>query len=480
MAEIIRNPEKASHKKYDLIIIGGGIYGAMLSLEATRRKLCPLLIEKDDFGSHTSFNSLRIIHGGLRYLQSLDIHRFYESVRERAWFLRTFPELIKPLPCLMPLYGEGLRRPFILRMALLANDLLSCKRNVGISGDHHIPGGYVADARKTAELFPLVRKNGLQGGAVWYDACMPDSQRVLMEVLRWACQWGGVALNYMRADELVADGQKICGVKAFDCEHGRPYYFKSGFVINAAGPWCRSMAAAFHRDEPKLFNPSVAWNILFDKEAVSDCALAVSAKGKASHTYFIIPWKGRIFAGTGHRPWQKSDMDNPEPGEKDIKNMLYDLNRAIPGLNLRTNDIYHVFSGFLPVKKAGTTVLSDREVIIDHGKNGGINGFWSISGVKFTTSRLVAEKILNRIFPDKKMKDSPRLKVKPPQKIRNIWDFNHSYPSGYSELADRLKKIIKEEAVCHTDDLIFRRTSLWSTPGMEDKIMSFIKNYFAN
>ncbi len=475
MGEITRNPKKASRKKYDLIIIGGGIYGAMLCLEAVRRGLCPVILEKDDFGSHTSFNSLRIIHGGLRYLQSLDIHRFYESVRERSWFLRTFPELVKPLPCLMPLYGKGLRRPLILRAALLANDLLSRGRNKKIRDDRHILEGYVIDAGKTADLFPLVRKSGLQGGAVWYDACMPDSQRVLMEVLRWACLSGGVALNYMRADELIIKNGKARGVKAFDRENSRSYYFESDFVINGAGPWCRSLAKAFHRDEPKLFKPSLAWNILFDREAVSDCALAVSSEKKGSHTYFIVPWKGRIFAGTGHLSRAGSNTDNPEPNEKHIKTMLDDINRAIPGLNLSENDIYHVFSGFLPVKKAGTTILSDREVIIDHGKKGGPKGLWSISGVKFTTSRLVAEKALNRIFPEKKIKDSPESGFKPDLKIRDVCDFNLSSPSAYPEFADKLKKIMENEAVCHPDDLIFRRTSLWADPAIKDKILPLVK-----
>ena len=129
MSEIIREPLDAVKKKYDLIIIGGGIYGTMLSLEASRRGLLSLLLERDDFGQHTSFNSLRIIHGGLRYLQSLDLHRFRESVSERKWFLKTFPHLIKTLPCLMPLYGNGLYHPFVLRTALLMNDILSYNRN---------------------------------------------------------------------------------------------------------------------------------------------------------------------------------------------------------------------------------------------------------------------------------------------------------------------------------------------------------------
>jgi glycerol-3-phosphate dehydrogenase len=127
MGIITRDPVGAVRGRYDLIVVGGGIYGVMILLEASRRRLNALLVERDDFGGQTSFNSLRIIHGGLRYLQTLDLHRFRESVSERQWFLRTFPDLIRPLPCLMPLHGDGLRRPPVLRAALAANDFLSSR-----------------------------------------------------------------------------------------------------------------------------------------------------------------------------------------------------------------------------------------------------------------------------------------------------------------------------------------------------------------
>src|SRR3970040_1750222 len=113
MGKLIRQPEAASKEKYDLIIVGGGIYGAALSYMASLYGLESLLLERDDFGGATSYNSLRILHGGLRYLQKLDLHRFWESVRERNWFFRNFAGLVEPLPCLIPLYNRGLYRKSI-------------------------------------------------------------------------------------------------------------------------------------------------------------------------------------------------------------------------------------------------------------------------------------------------------------------------------------------------------------------------------
>src|SRR3990172_4858416 len=268
MAEITRKPALAAKDTYDLIIIGGGIYGAMLALEAIRRGLYPLLVERDDFGEFTSSNSLRIIHGGVRYLQSLDLYRLRKSIAERRWFLQNFPNLVEPLPCLMPLYGKGLRRPFLLRMGLLAYEFLSYKPNQGVRSDRHILPGRIIDATQTREIFSDVDTEGLQGGAIWYDAFMPDSQRVLMEILRWACNYGATALNYVEAVQLLKDKKGIAGIIAIDHESGQYHEFRTNVVVNACGPWCRDIAARFDRDEPTLFRSMMAWNVLFNRKAL--------------------------------------------------------------------------------------------------------------------------------------------------------------------------------------------------------------------
>ena len=125
---IRRDPVAVDRSHFDLVVIGGGVYGIALALEAARRRLGVLLVERRDFGGETSWNSLHIIHGGLRSLQTMDLHRFREMVTERRWWLQEFPDLVEPLPCLMPLYGRGLRRPGVLRIALRVTDLLSSGR----------------------------------------------------------------------------------------------------------------------------------------------------------------------------------------------------------------------------------------------------------------------------------------------------------------------------------------------------------------
>ncbi|MEJ5364721.1 MAG: FAD-dependent oxidoreductase [Desulfosoma sp.] len=399
MSAILRDPEAASRKFYDVIVIGGGIYGAFVLLEASLRGLQSLLVERRDFGTGTSFNSLRIIHGGLRYLQQLDLPRFRESVSERRWFLENFPDLVHPMPCLMPLYANGLHRPEILRAALLVNDFLSRNRNRGLPAQRRIPNGRILDPVRTEAIFPMVDKNGLKGGAVWYDAFMPDSPRLLQEVLRRACSCGGTALNYVRAVDILtsAGSRKVAGITAEDLHTGRNYEFRGRVVVNACGPRCRSLAERFHRDIPKLFRPSLAWNVLFDRPALSDHALAVTPRRPGARTYFILPWQGKIFAGTGHAVY-RGPLDDPCPTEAQLEAFIADVNTAVQGVHLSTADIARVFSGLLPAKREGEERLAVREVIIDHGKLGGPDGLYSISGVKFTTARLVAEKTIKRIL----------------------------------------------------------------------------------
>ena len=448
---ITRTPQESEESRYDAIIIGGGIYGITLALEAGLRGLKTLLLEKGDFGEQTSFNSLKIIHGGLRYLQSLDLHRFQESVGERTWFLRHFPRRVQPLPCFMPLYGKGTRRPSIFRAALLANHFLSLKRNKGIQADRHLPAGQVVGVRKSKEIFPLIDPEGLKGGAVWYDAYMPDSQLLVVDLLLAACNLGTTPLNYVQATELLTDTKgNVTGVAALDRESGRDYQYHADLVINAAGPWCRKVVEGVKGSKEELFRPSLAWNVLFNRDALSDHALAVQAKEPGSRLYFITPWKGKIFAGTGHEPWL-GEPGRPFPSREQLMNYIQALNRAVPGLDLRIDDVGRIFAGLLPTTEVGSNKLTKREVIVDHGAEGGPKGLFSVGGIKFTTARLVAEKILGLAG------------------LENSVPFdetgeNASYPEIQKDTQnlEQYRQIFsRDKSIVHLVDFFLRRTTLW-------------------
>jgi glycerol-3-phosphate dehydrogenase len=462
MTMIKRNLVEASKLQYDLIIIGGGIYGACLLLTASQAGKKALLLEKDDFGAATSFNNLRTVHGGLRYLQSLDLKRIFESVSERRWFFRNFPDLVKPLPCLMPLYGKGVYKPSIFRFALLLNDLLSSSRNIGVTQNNKLPNGRIVSKIESKEIFSQVDDCNLKGGAVWYDGAMPDSQKVLIEIVKWGCSLLGSALNYTEVTDLMIKDGKVIGVKVIDKTDDNTYELKSEKVINSTGPWCRMLASKFDKDYPELFKDSFAWNILFNRPALSSYALAVTPKKPGARTYFIHQWKGLLFAGTVHSPWRGATRV-PIPDRGSVDNFIFELNRSIKDLSLKQSDVLQIFPGLLPGKEEGSEKLAVREVIIDHAKNGGPLGFFSVSGVKFTTARLVAEKTIKKIFGED-LKNLTRDDRKPLTE-KDLGIFKKDWvPIENDGWEEKIIKIIKNESVVHLDDLMIRRTSLGDNP----------------
>ncbi len=188
---------------YDVIVVGGGIYGAMLHLEAARLGLRSVLVERGDFGGATSENSMRIVHGGLRYLQNLNVARSVESTRERQWYLSSLPRLVSPLPCLLPIYERGRKRTSVLTLGLAANDALSAAVLYLDCSVADVPRGQLLDARGALELAPAIPADGLVGGAVWHDLSLRCPGRVIVEALKWAADLGGVAVNYVEARRLV-------------------------------------------------------------------------------------------------------------------------------------------------------------------------------------------------------------------------------------------------------------------------------------
>ncbi|MGI6639678.1 MAG: FAD-dependent oxidoreductase [Desulfobulbus sp.] len=466
MTTFPRQPRRAAGQHYDLIIIGGGIYGIALALEASQRGLRNVLLEQKDFGWATSYNHLRTVHGGLRYLQNLDLHRFFESVRERQWFLRHFSGLVSPLPCLMPLYGQGVYRPSVFRAALGLNDLLSWRRNHRVPAGQELPAGKVLDPAAVVGLFPGVDQDGLLGGALWYDAAVPSSQLLVMAMLHQACAAGTTALNYLRAEQVLLEDGQVRGLLCRDEENGEQLTFHGTCLVNAAGPWCRELAATFAADDPDLFRYSLAWNVLFDKPALSAHSLALRPKRPGSPMYFVHGFNGQIMGGTVHSPWPANTT--PEPDEEALAAYLADLNLTVPGLHLERKDVLHVYAGLLPAREQGSAKLAVREVIKDHGKQGGPQGAYTVSGVKFTTARLVAEKTLQKIFPTRSVLVQTGADAAGGSDLFSAatGEFPGEWHPDMAESTwqENLRAIIAQQAVVHLDDLILRRTTFGDHP----------------
>jgi glycerol-3-phosphate dehydrogenase len=328
--------------------------------------------------------------------------------------------------------------------------------------ERQLPMARIISAAETRTHFPQVATKGLAGGALWHDAAIPDTQRLVMEVLNWARSQGGVAINYLDATDLSIDGATIRAVEVRDRDSGERHEVAANVVINASGPWCENLASRFDASYKRIAYPSVAWNVLFDREALSDFALGVAVQEPNSQVYFLHPWKGRLLAGTGHKATR--DSTKCEVDRLHLDGMIADLNRAIPGLALSTSQIQRVMSGILPVRTVGSTDLSKRPIVHDHGSSGGPHGLVSVSGVKLGASRVVADNamrtVIKQYFGDRH-RSTPQLGDRPSpcqgwqQSARNLGRLEDENSRA------QLLQIIESEMVLHLDDLVLRRTTLW-------------------
>lgn len=457
LAPLSRDFDQFSSVHYDVIVIGGGIQGSCLLYEAAKRGLRCLLVERGDFGGATSWNSMRILHGGFRYLQSMDLPRLVDSVRERRWFMRMFPGLVEPLQCLMPLYGQGLKRPGAFKAALRINRELT-KLEGRLPGEAKLPPGHVITPSDVAQDWPQVPTVGLRGGGIWYDARMLSPERFIVHLLRVAQSMGCASLNYCSADAIETVEGSVVGVRCKDVVSEKEYIFHAPIVLNAAGPWCREICSGVAVDRPELFTPMRAFNLVLDRAPLSESAIAVSAQGAESQTYFLVPYGERTIAGTAQIPCDADDHTEV-PAQQEVEQFLNQINEAAPGLDVSPVDVTCVWNGQVSACYAGADVASDKPVVIDHTEYGGPTGLISVSGVKYTTARRLAQRVVGLL---------PGPPVAPLEDVR--CDERISDIPGYGEqtlgadIADLMQRIVENEAVVSADDLILRRTGLWQDP----------------
>ena len=392
-----------SAREFDLAIIGGGIYGLAAAWDAAQRGLAVALLERGDFAAATSWNSLKTIHGGLRYLQHADLRRMRESVHERSALMRIAPHLVHPLRFVLPTYGHGLRGREALAAYLAASDLISFDRNRCADPAHFLPRSRTIGARECLELLPGLAPDRVSGAAVWYDCQLSSSNRLAMALLRSATRAGAVAANYLEATALLHRGGRVAGVVARDRLGGGALELRARLVLNAAGPWVNRVlegsgsrlqmpfSRAMNLVVPKLFDGFAVG--LYGRERYRDSDAWVAPGRK---TFFITPWRGRSLIGTTHGPYA-GDPDALEPSEAEIEALLADLRHAYPAAALRREDVLLVQNGLLPAADGSQSNvrLLKQYRIWDHQQNDGVEGLISVVGVKFTTARLVAERAID-------------------------------------------------------------------------------------
>jgi glycerol-3-phosphate dehydrogenase len=380
---------------FDVLVVGGGIYGLTIACDAAQRGLRVALIERDDFGSGASFNHLRTIHGGLRYLQHLDVARARESVRERRTIARIAPNAIQPLPFALPLYRSVVRGKAVMRAGFLVDRLIAWGRNRHVIASHKLPGGRVFGRGTSVQRYPGLKRQGLTGAAVFHDYVMLEPDRLTLSWALAAAERGAALANHVEALSFVTENKRVVGVRARDMlgtDSSDEFEIRARVTVNATGGGIDRLLKplGIATGIPML----KAMNLVTRRDAGDE---ALGGRSTTGRNLFLVPWRYRALFGT----WESDracDPDNCRVTEADIAAFTAELNQAFPALDLTPADITLVHQGVVPAIAHGDRVsLQGRDQIRDHAANG-IEGLVTVSGAKYTTARAVAERVTNRLY----------------------------------------------------------------------------------
>lgn len=405
-----RELDRLAREHFDIVIIGSGIHGAVLALEAVRSGYSTALVEKGDFGYATSSSSLKIIHGGIRYLQHGDIKRMRESILSRRSMMKFAPHIVKPLACLMPTYGHGLKGREMMRLAFGIYDLVAFDRNSGLEKDNILPNGGSLSVSQCQQVIPGVKEGGLTGGAVWYDAIAENTERLTLEYVKEAVRYGACAVNYTEAVSLESQGRRGFSVLVKDHVGSRKINTGCSVVINSAGPWVGRLSGPNSSLNDQKWASAI--NIVVKKQLFKDYAVglegytdysdkdAIIKRGK--RLFFFVPWRNKYtMIGTAYKPYHGL-LDSFSPGIEDVKDLLDEVNAIYPDGHLTAGDVTFLHGGLLPMNEVeggggGDVQLDKSSRVIDHGQEGGQEGCFSIKGVKYTTAPDIAERVIRMI-----------------------------------------------------------------------------------
>jgi len=387
-----RDVEQLRARTYDVLVVGGGIYGLAIAYDAAQRGLSVALVERDDFGSGSSFNHHRTIHGGLRYLQRLDIRRARESVRERRTIAHIAPQTIRPLAFAVPLYRSLTRGKLAMRAGFLLDRLVAFNRNSGVPVTHRLPAGRVVSRGRAVQDFPGLKRHGLTGAAVFYDYVTLEPDRLTLTFGLAAVEHGAVLANHVEAVEPRVSGRRVVGVIARDRLTDRTFDVAAMLTINATGSQVDRLLTplGISSGVPML----KAMNLVTSRDAGDE---ALGGRAPSGRNLFLVPWREHAMFGTWESP-TAVDPNDTAVHEGDMAAFIAELNAAYPALDLGLQDITLVHRGVVPaVVRDGQVSLEGRDLILDHAERG-VDGVISAIGTKYTTARAVAERVTDRIL----------------------------------------------------------------------------------
>jgi glycerol-3-phosphate dehydrogenase len=403
-------------ERFDVLVVGGGITGAGVALDAATRGYSVALVEKADYASGTSSRSSKLVHGGLRYLQNFDLGLVREALLERQINAALAPHLVLPLPMVVPAF-DGARPDRLVGLGLNMYDVMAVDRlrrsplgrrrvrdrNLDGTEDWSPARHRVIDGDEVVALLPALAERAPSGGYLFYD-CQTDDVRLVLTVLGEAERFGAVFANGLEVTGLVEEGGRARGAEVRDARGSGSFAIAADAVVNATGVWAdRIRPEELHTEaEVPVIRPSRGTHLIVSGERlpVGAGAIAPAAGGR---TIFILPWLGQTLIGTTDNDYE-GDIDHVRPAEEDVAYLLEATN-AFFATDLGPGDVAGAYAGVRPLISTG-----DPRKSVDISRKAELyetsSGMVTITGGKLTTWRRMAKMTVDRLV-ERDGRDAP-------------------------------------------------------------------------
>lgn len=368
---------------FDLVIIGGGINGAAIARDASLRGLSVCLLEKGDFGSGASSKTSKMAHGGLRYLEHFHLSLVRESLKERGLLFKNAPHLARPLPFLIPIYENSPHYTLTVRLGLFLYDLMG--------GSKTVPRHSKVGREGVLKLFPGLAAQGLKGGCLYYDGQMSDT-RLLIENVLSAERAGASIHNYTYAGRFLVQNGTVRGVSCVDSITGNVFEVHGRVIVDATGAWSGRIGGAGRPDEAKYLAPTKGVHLVVP-QVNGGTALLLNAP-QDGRVFFVLPWGNESLIGTTDT-FYSGDPDDVRVTREDIRYLLDAYNAFFPENKIDEGTVLSSFAGLRPLSAAGKKGVQPSEIGRESMIRTTAEGVITVSGGKYTTHRLVAEKVVD-------------------------------------------------------------------------------------
>lgn len=386
---------------FDLVVVGGGISGAAIAREAAGRGLKVCLLEKRDFGAGTSSNTSKLLHGGLRYLQTLEFGIVRESLRERKTFGSAAPHLVEPRQHILPVYDWTRPGRAAMTAGLKIYDALAAGKNQGVPPYFRTPSSSWLGAAEVRALAPCLDPKGLEGGVSFYDFLNVHPERLLLAFVKTAVRAGAVALNHAEARGIRVTGGAgpawVEGVEVRCALTGEERFVRAKVVVNAAGPWVDLVLRGLGRLNHVRVRRAKGIHLLTDPLALST---GLFARARSGRHLAISPWQGLSLLGPTDTAYE-GHPDELRPLSADVDELIATANELLRE-PLDESSIRAVLVGARPLvdlDAQSTVRASRRSEIFDHRPDG-VGSLYSVAGGKWTTSRHLGEQVFETLSHD--------------------------------------------------------------------------------